>query len=605
MHRYSFPSGAQANVLIDLGAVIQVDFETPGEYTGASIGGYVEWISERELLGRADLRGGWGHIFPYSVYFYAAFDRPAPGRLVADSLGPVPKIVASGAAAGHVPPLLAVGPRCKALASFDEAGGQVVLRTGISYVSVANAHAAVERELGSRDFEAVRAEALATWDRALGRIRVEGGTDAQRTLFYTLYTRLLCMPSDLGTDENPLWRSDVRQFTDLYALWDSVRNANALITLFDPDLEAALLACLLDIADHTGRLPDAWIAGHSAMVQGGSSAAILFCEAALKGLQGIDYERALAYLRKDAEEDPDDPWLHGRYLADYRDRGYVSTSVPRGSVSRHLEYAYHDWCIGTLAAYLGHDDLARAYRAASRRLWNLWRADLRAFAPRRPDGSWQEPFDPTSHLPMRHLDPYFYEGNSLQWSFSTHHDFAGLVARHGGPELFVRHLDRFFAAGHYTAKETQLHIPYLYTYAGRPDRTAERVWEYLARYRPARDGLLDNEDMGAQSAWYMCSALGLYPIMGQDMYLLSTPIFERTEVALGADGARLTIEAPGAGPDRPYIASAMLTGRPLERAWVRHDEIAVGATLWLQLATTPTAWGRGMPPPSPLEDNTP
>lgn len=107
------------------------------------------------------------------------------------------------------------------------------------------------------------------------------------------------MPSDLGIDDEfPLWESGVRHFTDYYALWDSVRNANSLITLFDPDLEVALLNCLLDIAEHTGWLPDAWVAGHSAQIQGGSSADILLCEAALKGLSGIHYEQALRFMRK-------------------------------------------------------------------------------------------------------------------------------------------------------------------------------------------------------------------------------------------------------------------------------------------------------------------
>jgi len=145
-----------------------------------------------------------------------------------------------------------------------------------------------------------------------------------------------------------------------------------------------------------------------------------------------------------------------------------------------------------------------------------------------------------------------------------------------------------------------LHVPYLYTYAGRPDRTADRVRECMARhFRPARKGLTDNEDMGCQSAWYMCSAIGVYPIMGQDIYILSTPVFECTRIALGASGRSLTIEAPGAGPERPYVASATLDGRALTRAWIRHGEIAGGAVIRFELSDRPADWGAGEPPPSP------
>lgn len=249
-------------------------------------------------------------------------------------------------------------------------------------------------------------------------------------------TRLFCMPSDLGVDdENFAWESGVRHFTDLYALWDSVRNANSLITLLDPQLEADILNCLLDIADHTGWLPDAWIMGHSAMIQGGSSADVLFCEAALKKLEGIDYAKALKQMRKNNEVTSPDTWLYGRHLKDYHSLGYLSTDVKKNCVSRHMEYTYQDWCIGRLAEVLGQDKTAEEYYQSSEKLWNLWREDLKCFAPRLPDGEWARSFDPTSCLPDSWNDPYFYEGTSLQWSFSTHHDFHGLVERHGGEKL--------------------------------------------------------------------------------------------------------------------------------------------------------------------------
>lgn len=592
IHRYSFSAGDAANLLIDAGAVIQVGGDEPGKTTGVSTGGYLEVISEYEIAGRSDLRGGWGHEFPYSVYFYIRFDQPMKSSLLAD--------------AGGVRRSPSVdGPNCKASLSFGDCG-VLVAKTGISYVSVGKARASVDRE-ASAGFDEIRQAASSIWEDKLSRVTVEGGSEEHTRLFYTLMTRLFCMPSDLGVDdENFAWESGVRHFTDLYALWDSVRNANSLITLLDPQLEADILNCLLDIADHTGWLPDAWIMGHSAMIQGGSSADVLFCEAALKKLEGIDYAKALKQMRKNNEVPSPDTWLYGRHLKDYHALGYLSTDVKKNCVSRHMEYTYQDWCIGRLAEVLGEEETAETYYASSEKLWNLWREDLKCFAPRLPDGEWARSFDPTYCLPDSWNDPYFYEGTSLQWSFSTHHDFHGLVERHGGTEAFIRHLDRFFDGGFYNSKETMLHIPYLYIYAGRPDRAADRVRECLTKYfRAERDGLGDNEDMGCQSAFFICSAMGLYPLMGQDIYFLVPPLFNKVTLLLGANETPvpLTIETQGecSGSGNRYIRSASINGKALNRAWVRHEEIAGGGTLLLKLGSEPGEWG-SMIPPSPLKE---
>ncbi len=600
MHRYSFPAGSAANVLIDVGAVIQVANNRPGEGTGASTGGFVEFTSAGELVGRGDFRGGWGHQHPYSVFFCVRFGRAPTARLVGDATGCWNAVGTDGAHA-------------KAVASFagnpagNQAGDQAVeLRVGISLVSVAQARASIDRETTGMTFDDIRSRARATWSESLARVRVEGGSDKQLTMFYTMLSRLLCMPTDLGIDdENPWWRSGVRHYSDFYCLWDSVRNANSLLALIEPELESALLNSLLDTAERTGWLPDAWIAGHSAQIQGASSADVLFCEAALKGLPGVDYSKALAFMRKNAEVEPDDPRYHGRHLRDWRDRGWLSTDTWQG-VSRQLEYAYQDWCIGALARHLGDHAVAERYGASSRNLWNLWREDIHAFAPRRPDGSWAAGYDPAAIRPDCWADPHFYEGSGHAWSFNTQHDVAGLIARMGSDAAFIARLDQFFADGRHPWKEIVLHTPYLYTYAGRPDLTAERAREMLAaHYRPTRDGLDDNEDMGCQSAFYLCASIGIYPIMGQDLYLLSPPALPRVELTL-AGGRVLVIEAPGAGPQlRQYIAAATLDGQQLDRAWLRHGEIVGGGTLRFTLSDRPGDWGQSRRPPSPLSDASP
>ncbi len=317
---------------------------------------------------------------------------------------------------------------------------------------------------------------------------------------------------------------------------------------------------------------------------------------------------ALRILRRDAEETSPDPYFYGRYLKGYRDLGYVPVEVPQ-CVSRHLEYTYQDWCMARLAERVGDSAAAHAFNQGAGKLWNLWRDDVRSFAPRRPDGTWLEPYDPDWARSDCWNDPYFYEGSGRQWSWNTQHDFAGLVDRFGGPEAFVTALDEFLQPSpkppwprtslysqqnRYFPKETLLHVPYLYHYAGRPDRTAEKVrWAMESFYHPTRGGLHDNEDMGAQSTFYIASALGFYPLFGQDIYWLTTPIFTSSEITLGAGGKRLVIKAPAAGPDHPYIASARLNGKVLDRPWLRHGEFVQGAVLELELSAKPTGWGSG------------
>jgi predicted alpha-1,2-mannosidase len=587
-HRYTYPAGEKSIMLIDAGSVIQPPLWTQ-DHNGcppSSIGGYVEKISETEIVGRGDYKGGWGHTYPYSVFFYARTGKPIRSCNAKTATGFTSRSRADGSGSSIV---LNFGKeKC------------VELQVGISYVSVAKARASVDREIGKCSFEEIRKSAENEWEQMLSRIQVEGGTAEQRRIFYTLFTRLVCMPSDLGIDDEfGQWNSGKRHFTDFYCLWDSVRNANSLLTLLAPEIEVDQLNCLLDVADKTGWLPDAWIAGHSAHAQGGSSADILICEAALKGLKGIDYGKALLQMRKNNEVMSPDPYMVGRYLEDYSKLGYLSTNVRLNCVSRTLEYAYQDWCIGRLAEHVGQKDVAKRYYKSSKNCWNLWKDDIRQFAPKRPDGQWAEPFDPAHMLlPDCWNDPYFYEGKSWQWSFNVQHDFAELVKHHGGSEGFIAHLDTFFEKKLYYSKETMLHIPCLYHYAGRPDKSVERVrWAMKEFFSTKRNGLADNEDMGCQSAFYMCSAMGLYPLMGQDIYWLIAPIFEKIDIRLN-DKNSLRIETEFETPGAIYITSAELNGKPLDRAWLRHGEIAKGGILKYRVSVKPGNWGVKVTPPS-------
>lgn len=590
VYRFAFPRGRRAHVLIDAGAAIRC-YWCPEEPTlPHSVGGYVEVVGGNEVVGRGDVQGGWGHEFPYSVRFCARFDRPFESAAAYRGDFPVAGRACAGADA-------------KAVVSFAD-GGEVHLVVAISYHSLANARASLDREAWGKPFDTLRQAAVDAWEQVLGKLRITGGSEAQKKIFYTSLYRLFCMPSDLGVDhEFHLWKSGVRHFTDYYCLWDSCRNANSLITLLDPKLEVDMLNCLLDVGAHTGWVPDAWIAGHSAHIQGGSSADALICEAALKGLQGIDYEKALLQMRKNNEVVSPDPYLYGRYLEDYRDLGYVSDKV-KNCASKHIEYAYQDWCIGRLAAKLGQAGVAERFYQSSRKVWNLWHEGHKSIAPKTPAGDWSQPFDPRRpQCPDYWHDPYFYEGIGHEWSLCILQDMAGLIRRHGGPEAFVRHLDEFFGGILHHMKEMILHTPMLYHYAGRPDRSADTARRFLERYQPTRDGLDGNEDMGAHSAYCICVMIGLYPVMGQDLYLLLPPVFDETVLRLGQTGKDLVLRARRTGAGK-YIVGLKADGKAHDRNWLTHAELLATGVLEFELADTPGNWGTGAAPPSPLGPGT-
>ena len=570
VHRYRFArrdgffGPPTPHVHLDLGPAIG----------GVAIDGALRWSDERTLVGHGTWRGGWGHDHPYTVFCCVRFAQVPATRRVRNAVG-----------AADPGGLSAQGPGCTALAAFPGAD-EVVVQVGLSFVSAEQAQAHLDREVGADDFTAVRERAAAAWREVIGRVAADGGDPAHRTLLATALYRLSTMPDDLGEDECPwLPAGSGRQFNNLYCLWDSVRNANAWLMLLDPGFARDLLLALMAIGRERGAMPDAWIMGRSAFVQGGCSADVLLAEAVLKGLPGIDPAQALAAMRRSHEVPSDDPAIAGRY-PEYRELGFLPDGVPQ-AVSRTLEYAYHDWCLARTAEHLGETALARAADARAARIWEQWRDDLKVFAPRRRDGRWIDPLDPWRPVRKDYWnDPWFYEGVAHEWALTVH-DLDGLIARHGGREGFIAHLDRFFAQGPYFWKEIILHTPWLYHAAGRPDLSAAQVRRQLAaHYRLGRGGLSDNEDMGSQSAFIIGAVLGLQPLMGRDQWLINAPQVERAELRVG-EGRILRLVRDGEGP----VQRASHDGRDLPRCWLRHRDLLAGGELVFRCAPGPSAWG--------------
>ena len=599
VHRYTFPAVRQANLLIDTGSVI---------VTGGGEGRRQRPIHTRTKIvapdrieGSADILGGWNPS-PYTLHFVAQFSRPATafGTWRDSSTRPgTTAITGEQGGAG-------------AYLTFDgTADPTVEVKVALSFVSIEKAAANLIAETAGADFDSVRSRAGAAWEDALSRIRVEGGNEAERRIFYTALYRSQYMPHDL-TGENAWWRSKEPHYEDYYALWDTFRTVHPLLTLIQRDRQRDMVRSLIDSYRHTGWLPDARIAGANGMMQGGTSADILIADAFVKGLDGIDYAIAYRAMLKNADVDSPRPSYEGRELGDYLRLGYLSSDYER-SASRTLEYAYGDFAIAQLADGLGRPGDRDRLLARSRGWRKLWDRESLSIRPRGPDGRWMTPFDPTRLYMLdaprfTWMSAPYYEGSAYQYSTFVPHDVVGLIEAVGGRAAFVAWLDAFFGSGgsgralrpeglYSHVNEPDILAAYLYIHAGRPDLTQARVRTILAsEYGLGRGGLPGNDDAGTISAWYVWSAMGLYPNAGQDLYYIGSPLFSRASIALGEAG-KLVIRAEGARADRPYVKSATLNGKPLERAWLRHSEIVDGGELDLVMDAEPTHWGQTNLPP--------
>ena len=590
VQRVSFPSGPAGNLLIDVTSAVQMAFGGP-----QSTGAHVEVHADGNLSGWASFAGGW-NPGPWKLYFAAAFDRKpqqagswttAQG---ASAVFPGPGVRESGEQGQSRANRLGV------YATFDTATKRTIeLKLAVSFVSEAQARANLGEAAGN--FDAVRARAESAWAQALKQIVVTGGTPDQRRMFYTSLFRTHTMPHDL-TGENVWWNSTEPHYEDFYTLWDSFRTVNPLMTLIQPQRERDMIRSLLDTYDHTGWLPDGRVAGHNGLTQGGSNGDVVIADAVVKGLGGFDSAKAYQAIKKNGDVESDNPMVQGRVLKDYVRLGYVPLSETRAG-SRTMEYAYDDFVIAEVAHALGREDDARRFRDRALGWQKLWDSALKCIHPRYADGSWLENYDCSHGYPDNTApwwDHPFYEGNGWQYSTYVPGDIANLIRLTGGPAGFLAWLDAFFDGGHYDhSNEPDILAPYLYIEAGRPDRTAERVRSILSRnYRPARDGLPGNDDAGTMSAWYVWSAIGLYPLAGQTTYFIGSPIFESAAIRL-ENGKTFTVVAHNTSDANLYVLSATLNGKPWSIATLDHRDIVKGGTLVLEMGPKPSAWARGAP----------
>ena len=595
IYRFTYPASPHSNLLFDVGHCL-LSSVTHGESQSLTAS-EVHVLSPTEVAGSSSVTGGWNkQPNSYTVYFYAKTDTPAAswGTWLNGHLEPGNKTV-RGEAKSSSGAWLSLPTR---------AGQQVLMKIGISFISIEQARRNATSEIPAFDFAATQAAAVTAWDQALSKIELKGATDEQAQVFYTALYHTMLMPTD-RTSENPLWKSDEPYYDDYYAIWDIFRTSGPLLTLIAPERESAIVRSLVDIYRHEGWLPDARSGNYNGRVQGGSNAEFLITDAYVKGLKGIDWTTAYAAEVHDAKAAPADHFKEGRGgLEDWHKLGYVSIegSDRPGSVS--MEYAANDFEIALLAKGLGKTADYDKYLQRSANWKNLWDSGFSEggfngfIRPRHQDGSWLAPF--TAMDGCSWGGNTFYEGNSWTYSFFVPQDVASLIKQVGGPQKFVDRLDAFFnVADRYdVGNEPGFLSPYLYIWAGRPDKTASRVREIIAAsFHAGRAGLPGNDDSGAMSSWFAFGQIGIFPNAGQDIYLIGSPSFGETTIHLG-DAKNFVIEAMNVSPDNKYVTSAELNGKPLDRAWLHHQEIAAGGRLKLIMGNAPGHWATENPPPS-------
>jgi predicted alpha-1,2-mannosidase len=483
------------------------------------------------------------------------------------------------------------------------------VKVGISFISAEQAKENVQKEIPGWNFATVRDASVSLWNSELSKLNLIGATDSQRRQLYTAMYHVMLMPTD-RTGENPGWTSTEPYYDDYYCIWDTYRTSSPLLTLISPDRQRDLIRSLIDIYRHTGYMPDARSGNDNGRTQGGSNANVVIADAYVKGLTGIDYQTAFAAMIHDAEVPPADPQKEGRGgLKDYNEKGYITLADER-SGSRTAEYSYDDFAISEVACGLGKKKEAALYASRTHNFENLWDKDMTAegfkgfLRPRKADGTWADPY-----LVVRGTWPdFFYEGDIWTYSIYAPQDMRRLIEMAGGNEAFVRRLDWTFLRNHFdVTNEPGFLVPVLYNYAGRPDKSADIIHMLLEKYfMDNRAGIPGNDDSGAMSSWLIFSTLGIFPVAGQDVYLISTPSIPDASLSLG-NGKKLRIIAKnldGQGLNR-YVQSVTLNGVDLPNSWFRHAQIKDGATLVFTMGSSPSNWGKSTPPPSMSDNNAP
>lgn len=487
--------------------------------------------------------------------------------------------------------------------SYDDLkpGEQVEVRMGVSFVSVANARENLDKEQAGLTFDRIAADAKKTWNDDLGRIRVKGGSDEQKRVFYTGLYHALIHPNVLN-DVNGQYpkmesaengHSTYDRYT-VFSLWDTYRNLHQLMTLVYPERQIDMVRSMVDMSKEWGWLPKWELYGRETFTMEGDPSLPVIVDTWRKGLTDFDIDAAYEAMKRSATTPgKDNPMRPDIDL--YLEKAYVPLGVYSGdmsgdnSVSHALEYYVADAALAWLAEQRGDTELARTLRQRSLGYKNYYSKESGTLRPKLADGTFLSPFDPRQGENFE-VVPGFHEGSAWNYTFFVPHDVDGLVKLMGGKRKFVDKLQMVMDSALYDpANEPDIAYPYLFSrFGGEEWRTQKEVNRLLGKYFTTKpDGIPGNDDTGTMSGWAVFSMMGMYPdCPGEPFYTLTSPVFDEVEIDL-PEGRKLTIEADRTSPSDIYIQSMTLGGKPLKKYRISHDELLKGGTLKFNLGPTP------------------
>lgn len=588
VHRYTYPQGKPAHVLMDLRSSIY-------NYPGKVLWSRIRVRADGTVTGMRETRG-WAP--GRQLYFAIRFSQPMSSHELYDR-EPLPVEYKGFKSPDNsaMDTQSIEGRGLIGVFDFTSSPNTLVVKVAISSVSEDNAIANMQAEVPAFNFDAVRSAATKEWAKALGAVELTTTPDNCKSLYTALYHALLAPSISMDVDgsyrgpDNQVHRATNFRFVSSLSLWDTYRAEQPLMTLIQPPERTSDLVNSLLVSQKEspfGILPVWQFQGIETWCMIGYHAVPVIADAYLKGIRGFNEKDALDAMVASATYAP-----YGG-LGDYMRLGYVPVDHDGEAASKTVEYAYDDWTIARTAAAMGRKDVAETFTERA----GYWRNNFNLadgfVEPRLADGSYRKPFDPA----RAGGESGFTEGNAWQYSWYQPQDEQGLIDLLGGPDKLVAKLDEMFdqkvdpakyadvedisgMIGQYIhGNEPSHHLPYLYDYAGQPWRTQARLKQIVdSQYKPATDGLVGNDDLGQMSAWLFFTSIGFYPVApGTNEYVIGRPFVDRAVLHL-PNGNTLTVTADHLSDANAFVQSVTLNGKPLDRVFLRHEELMAGGQL--------------------------
>lgn len=619
MYRFTFPENDTSRIQIDLARRVG----------GTSTMQQVEVIDEHTISGWMKCPpegGGWGNGLgkaDYTVYFYAQFNKPMKdyGIWCADIHEDGPRLLENVTS----PEYQALVARSNVRRGVQEEVGrhlgfftefptqkdeQVVLKAGISFVSIDGARLNLEQEILGWDFEHVRHQAFNDWNKSLQKIQVTGGTDDERTVFYTALYHTMIDPRTFEDINDQYIGGDKMAHTSetftkrtIFSGWDVFRSQFPLQTLINPGVVNDMLQSLITLAGQSGKgYFERWelMNAYSACMIGNPAISVL-ADAYAKGIRDYDIQEAYQIALNTSERSGNGK-LGFTVRSDATDSGSAGYAIGEFSISNTLELSYTEWCMSELARALNKTEDQKKYLELSQSYRHVFDPEVKWFRAKNEDGTWKD-WPERGRLGEWHGT---VESNPYQQGWFVPHDIPGMVELMGDREAVLADLISLFEMvpenmmwnDYYNhANEPVHHVPFLFNRLGAPWLTQKWTRTICQRaYKNSVDGLVGNEDVGQMSAWYVLSSLGLHQVCPGDMrYEITSPVFSEIKIQLDgkyASGKTFVVRSHNNSPENIYIQSAKLNGEPLQRCYLHYKEISSGGILELEMGPQPNQnWG--------------